>query len=86
MIDEKPDSESVSALAPFRHGIFRAVWGASLVSNFGGLIQGVGAAWMMTTIATSPYQWPLSRLRPPCRSCCLRWSPAPSPTVSTGAR
>ncbi|RWC33242.1 MAG: MFS transporter [Mesorhizobium sp.] len=56
MIDEKPDSESVSALAPFRHGIFRAVWGASLVSNFGGLIQGVGAAWMMTTIATSPYQ------------------------------
>ncbi|ESY67705.1 MFS transporter [Mesorhizobium sp. M0051] len=56
MIDEKPDNESVSALAPFRHGIFRAVWGASLVSNFGGLIQGVGAAWMMTTIATSPYQ------------------------------
>ncbi|MGX7874781.1 MFS transporter [Mesorhizobium sp. ORM6] len=56
MIDEKPDSESVSALAPFRHGIFRAVWAASLVSNFGGLIQGVGAAWMMTTIATSPYQ------------------------------
>ncbi|AZO53117.1 MULTISPECIES: MFS transporter [unclassified Mesorhizobium] len=56
MIDEKPDSESVPALAPFRHGIFRAVWSASLVSNFGGLIQGVGAAWMMTTIATSPYQ------------------------------
>ncbi|WP_027056813.1 MFS transporter [Mesorhizobium erdmanii] len=56
MIDEKPDSEGVSALAPFRHGIFRAVWSASLVSNFGGLIQGVGAAWMMTTIATSSYQ------------------------------
>jgi MFS family permease len=56
MIDEKPESESVSSLAPFRHGIFRAVWAASLVSNFGGLIQGVGAAWMMTTIATSPYQ------------------------------
>ncbi|MGX5847237.1 MFS transporter [Mesorhizobium sp. PL10] len=56
MIDDEPDSERVSALAPFRHGIFRAVWSASLVSNFGGLIQGVGAAWMMTTIATSPYQ------------------------------
>ncbi|QKD02092.1 MFS transporter [Mesorhizobium loti] len=56
MIDEKPESEGASALAPFRHGIFRAVWAASLVSNFGGLIQGVGAAWMMTTIATSPYQ------------------------------
>ncbi|TIY10405.1 MAG: hypothetical protein E5V16_12115, partial [Mesorhizobium sp.] len=52
MIDDEPDSERVSALAPFRHGIFRAVWSASLVSNFGGLIQGVGAAWMMTTIAT----------------------------------
>jgi len=56
MIDDEPESERVSALAPFRHGIFRAVWSASLVSNFGGLIQGVGAAWMMTTIATSPYQ------------------------------
>ncbi|MBZ9762252.1 MFS transporter [Mesorhizobium sp. CA8] len=56
MIDDEPESERVSALAPFRHGIFRAVWSASLVSNFGGLIQGVGAAWMMTMIATSPYQ------------------------------
>ncbi|RVD72311.1 MFS transporter [Mesorhizobium sp. M4A.F.Ca.ET.029.04.2.1] len=56
MIDDEPDSERVSALAPFRHGIFRAVWSASLVSNFGGLIQSVGAAWMMTTIATSSYQ------------------------------
>ncbi|RWL80830.1 MAG: MFS transporter [Mesorhizobium sp.] len=56
MIDDEPESERVSALAPFRHGIFRAVWAASLVSNFGGLIQGVGAAWMMTTIATSSYQ------------------------------
>lgn len=56
MIDDEPESERVSALAPFRHGIFRAVWAAGLVSNFGGLIQGVGAAWMMTTIATSSYQ------------------------------
>ncbi|MER8862191.1 MFS transporter [Mesorhizobium sp. M0751] len=56
MNDDTPESESASALAPFRHGIFRAVWSASLVSNFGGLIQGVGAAWMMTTIATSSYQ------------------------------
>ena len=56
MMDDEPESERVSALAPFRHGIFRAVWSGSLVSNFGGLIQGVGAAWMMTTIATSSYQ------------------------------
>lgn len=37
----------VTALSPFRVAIFRNVWFASLVSNFGGLIQSVGAAWMM---------------------------------------
>jgi MFS family permease len=42
-----------SPLAPFRHDIFRTVWLASLSSNFGSLIQSVGAAWMMTTISDS---------------------------------
>lgn len=37
----------VAALAPFRIPIFRRVWIASLTSNFGGLIQSVGAAWLM---------------------------------------
>jgi MFS family permease len=36
-----------------RHGVFRAVWLASLVSNFGGLILTVGASWMMASITTS---------------------------------
>ncbi|HVI99430.1 MAG TPA: MFS transporter [Sphingomonas sp.] len=36
---------------PFRHRIFRGVWIASTVSNFGGLIEGVGAAWMMVLLA-----------------------------------
>lgn len=40
--------------APFRHRVFLAIWIASLVSNFGSLIQGVGASWLMTTIAPSP--------------------------------
>ena len=40
-------------MAPFRHDIFRSVWIASLASNFGGLIQAVGAAWMMTSISAS---------------------------------
>ena len=44
---------STSPLAPFRHGIFRAVWFATLASNFGGLIQVVGASWMMTSIASA---------------------------------
>jgi MFS family permease len=56
IIEDEEHEEESSALAPFHIGIFRAVWSASLVSNFGGLIQGVGAAWLMTTIATSPYQ------------------------------
>lgn len=53
MIDDENDTQKSSTLAPFRHGIFRAVWTASLASNFGGLIQSVGAAWLMTSITTS---------------------------------
>ncbi|MGZ8361469.1 MAG: MFS transporter, partial [Allosphingosinicella sp.] len=37
-----------------RHPVFRAIWIASLASNFGGMIQSVGAAWMMTSISGSP--------------------------------
>lgn len=37
----------VTALSPFRIAVYRNVWLASLVSNFGGLIQSVGAAWLM---------------------------------------
>jgi MFS family permease len=42
-----------SALAPFKFPVFRGVWIASTVSNLGGLIQSVGASWMMTSIAQS---------------------------------
>ena len=42
-----------SSLAPFRHGTFRAIWTANLASSFGALIQGVGAAWLMTSISSS---------------------------------
>ena len=40
--------------SPFDLPLFRAVWIASLVSNFGGLIQSVGASWMMTSLSGSP--------------------------------
>ncbi|WP_457581922.1 MFS transporter [Ensifer canadensis] len=43
----------ISPLAPFKHDIFRTIWIASLASNFGGLIQSVGAAWLMTSISSS---------------------------------
>lgn len=40
-------------LAPLSNETFRNIWMASILSNLGGLIQGVGAAWMMTSITTS---------------------------------
>ena len=42
-----------STLAPLRHETYRTIWFASIASNFGGLIQAVGAAWMMTMITAS---------------------------------
>src|SRR4029453_6713019 len=47
------DSGAPSALSPFRYPVFRGVWTASLLSNFGSLIQSVGASWMMIQIAPS---------------------------------
>lgn len=40
-------------LAPLANPTFRNIWFASIVSNLGGLIQGVGAAWMMTSLTPS---------------------------------
>lgn len=49
----EPDSAPDSNLAPFRTPAFRSLWIASMASNFGGVIQGVGAAWLMTSLAQS---------------------------------
>jgi MFS family permease len=45
---------SDSALAPLREPLFRDLWTASVVSNFGTWMQNVGAAWLMTTLTPSP--------------------------------
>lgn len=42
-----------SALSAMRYPVFRNVWLASSASNFGGMIQSVGAAWLMLSIADS---------------------------------
>ncbi|MGA2291147.1 MFS transporter [Bradyrhizobium sp.] len=42
-----------SVAAPLRLPVFRRIWLASLLSNLGLLIQGVGAAWAMTQMTTS---------------------------------
>jgi predicted MFS family arabinose efflux permease len=45
-----------ATLAPFEHRAFALFWCGSLVSSFGGMIQTVGASWLMTTIAPSADQ------------------------------
>jgi MFS family permease len=39
-------------LAPFGEPVFRRIWLASLFTNLGWLVQGVGAAWIMTQLTT----------------------------------
>lgn len=39
--------------APLRHPVFRRIWLASLLSNLGLMINGVGAAWAMTQMTSS---------------------------------
>ncbi len=51
----EPDAPAhPSALSPLQHPIFRHVWLASTVSNLGGMIQSVGASWLMISLAQSP--------------------------------
>ena len=52
-VDPGAQATNPSLLASLDSPIFRAVWIASLASNFGGLIQAVGASWMMTSIGSA---------------------------------
>ena len=40
-------------IEPLRERTYRTIWTASLFSNFGQLIQGVGAAWLMVRLSDS---------------------------------
>lgn len=51
MPDTPPPRSSL--LHPLVYRNFRNIWIATTASNFGGLIQMVGASWMMATITTS---------------------------------
>jgi len=53
MSDDKAGRTPPSPLGPFRYAIFRDVWIANLVSRFGGLIQSVGASWLMVSMGAS---------------------------------
>jgi MFS family permease len=52
LIDTKAE-ETALPTAPFRYPIFRRIWVATLVSNFGTVIQSVGASWMMISLSGS---------------------------------
>jgi len=41
-------------LSPLRQPIYRRIWAASLLANFGLLVLSVGAAWIMTQVASKP--------------------------------
>lgn len=49
----QPHDNATGIFAPLRHPVFRRIWTASLLSNLGLLIMGVGAAWAMTQMTTS---------------------------------
>ncbi|CTQ31255.1 enterobactin exporter EntS [Jannaschia rubra] len=53
-----PEEHALAApvTSPFSVPIFRAIWLASMSSNFGGLVQAVGASWLMTSLSDSPQQ------------------------------
>ncbi len=50
---KSPTFSADGITAPLRHGTFRRIWLASLLSNLGILIQGVGAAWAMTQMTAA---------------------------------
>src|ERR1700723_2201855 len=49
----KPVSPAPGIFSPLRYPVFRRIWTASLLSNLGLLVLGVGAAWSMTKISSS---------------------------------
>jgi MFS family permease len=50
----KTSAAATSPWVPFSHPVFRALWIATIVSNIGTFMQSVGAAWLMTSLSTSP--------------------------------
>ena len=49
----KEGSALATLAVPLRLPVFRAMWGANIVSNAGTLMQSVGAAWLMTSLTSS---------------------------------
>ena len=53
MTDASRMATGEGIIDPLRHALFRRIWTASLMSNLGLMIHGVGAAWAMTLMTSS---------------------------------
>jgi MFS family permease len=60
-----------SALSPLAYKLFRYVWLAGLASNIGTFMHTVGAAWLMTTLTSSPSQVALLQTASAVPAFCL---------------
>src|SRR5712672_4838273 len=60
-VTNRARADKVSAMtapspwSPLRHGLFRGLWIATIVSNIGTWMHDVGAGWLMTSLSPSPY-------------------------------
>lgn len=54
-IDVSATNAPASAWQPLSNPLFRAIWLASVASNIGTWMHNVGADWLMTTLAPSPW-------------------------------
>lgn len=52
---EEEQNNNGAIFSPLRHALFRNMWFSNTVSNAGGLIQSVAAAWIMTSISTADH-------------------------------
>jgi MFS family permease len=50
----KTATTTITPWTPLSHQVFRALLVATIVSNIGTFMQSVGAAWLMTSLSTSP--------------------------------
>ena len=52
--EASPSPARRGIFSPLSHPVFRRIWFASLTSNLGLMVMGVGAAWAMTEMTNSP--------------------------------
>ena len=73
-----PPARPVSALAPLRIGLFRALWLAGVVSNIGSWMQTVGAQWLLVESHSSAAVIALVQTAAAVPCSCWAFRPASS--------